>query len=470
MRAGLIAATLTVLAGAASSPEAAQPAEPPRPRVEQRGWRLGEALGAPSWLHGTLEVRGRLEHIDDDFRAAAPGASTAFMLRSSLSLEVEPSRLTAGVEVMDSRASALASMPLTDTMVNAVELLRAWVGLRVADVFEPGDRAALRLGRLTLDLGSRRFVARNDFRNTVNSFTGVHLEWAGARGAALHAFAVNPMRGAASSSEALVENRVEPDVAQRDTLFWGLFFGSAPGPWAVRVEAFAYGLHEVDGPTGETANRRLVTPGLRLHRAPRPGAFDGQLEAAVQLGHSRASASPRDTSDLAHLAGFLHASAGYQLVGALRPRLSALIDYASGDGDPADGTNGRFDSLFGARRFEFGPTSLFGALNRSNLVSPGLRAEFVPLRGVDTLVGWRAAWLASERDGWSPGALRDATGASGTYLGQQLEGRVRWHALPQNLSLDVGGALFLRGEFAREAPGGRGNSSVYLYAQVTGAM
>jgi hypothetical protein len=67
-----------------------------------------------------------------------------------------------------------------------------------------------------------------------------------------------------------------------------------------------------------------------------------------------------------------HAWAGYTFNTAWLPRVSFQYDQASGDSaNPATFT--RFDTLFGARRWEFGPTSLYGAVQRSNLISPGVR-------------------------------------------------------------------------------------------------
>ncbi len=190
----------------------------------------------------------------------------------------------------------------------------------------------------------------------------------------------------------------------------------------------------------------------------------------LQLGTSRASKKATDTTDLTHRAASVHASGGYRLDVAWSPRLALQYDFASGDGDPGDERNGRFDPLFGARRFELGPTGIFGAFARSNISSPGLRVEVAPHKKVDAFAGYRLYWLASARDEWTTAKLVDPSGSSGTFVGHQLEARVRWNVLPKNLSFEVGGAYLIRGEFATDAPLARSASPVFFYSQVTGTI
>jgi hypothetical protein len=97
--------------------------------------------------------------------------------------------------------------------------------------------------------------------------------------------------------------------------------------------------------------------------------------------------------------------------------LLAQFNYASGDNDPNDGKNNRFDTLFGARRFEFGPTSIYGAFSRCNLISPGIRLQVKPPGRVSGFTGYRVNWLASDRDAWMTANVVDPSGLSGSFLG-----------------------------------------------------
>ncbi len=458
------AATREAPGGSASSPGA------PRATTADGPWRLSQAAGTPSWLRFGLEHRVRFEHLENDFRTAATGNSTALSLRTLLSAELKFSPVIAGAEIEDSRAYANDATPLNTTIVNPVDILQGYAGLRHEGLFTSGDTAALTLGRFTMDMGSRRLLARNEFRNTINSFTGIDMQWTSAERHVFRGFAVLPVLRLPSDATELADNKIEFDHENTDALFWGVFFGSAPIAAGMQVEAYVLGLHERDGSDAPSANRRLITPGARLLRAPSPGQFDFQAEAMLQVGTSRATTRATDRTDLRHRAFSSHLTGGYQFAVKGSPRVALQYDFASGDGNPNDGKNGRFDPLFGARRFDYGPTGLYGAFARSNINSPGLRFEVAPHRTVDAFAGYRLFWLASSRDAWTTAALRDPSGNSGNFVGQQIEGRIRWHLFPKNFSIEVGSAYLIRGRFATDAPGAKPSNPVFVYTQVTATI
>ena len=143
------------------------------------------------------------------------------------------------------------------------------------------------------------------------------------------------------------------------------------------------------------------------------------------------------------------------------------VYHASGDEDPSDGRNGRFDTLFGARRFEFGPTGIYGPFARSNLFTAGGRVQVRPRAGVSAFLAYRGFWLAQKRDRWTTSGVWDPTGQSGRFLGHQIEIRGRWRPLPGNLLLELGWAHLFQGEFARTAPNAVATrDSDYFYTQV----
>lgn len=447
-------------------------AEPPQ-APEPSPIRMADVLGAPTWLRLSLNQRSRYEQL---WQRPVPVAEAgelsnvgALMLRTLLALELSWAPLVVGAELADARAYVLdPDTPLNPGLVNPLEPLQAYVGFDLDDAFATGHRVRLRAGRLTLDAGSRRLLARNRYRNTINAFTGLDLQWKNALGDQFRGFFTLPVERLPDQQQDLRDHRIELDREHLDQRFWGLVFVSRPWPAQLQFEAYLFGLQESDGPHTETRNRHLLTPGARLSRTAARGQLDLELEGALQVGHSRTSARPDDHTDLSHQAFFTHLELGYTFDAPAQPRVVIEYDYASGDRNPDDHHNGRFDTLFGARRFDYGPTGLYGLFARSNLQSPGLRVQLLPHARLDAFIGYRALWLAAARDAWTTTGVRDASGGAGRFLGHQLEAQVRFIAWPGNLTLEAGFAHTALGAFAHDAPNGlaKGDPS-YAYLQST---
>jgi hypothetical protein len=361
-------------------------------------------------------------------------------------------------------------MPLNTTLMNGFGLLQAYGGFELHDLFAAGSTSRVKAGRMTMDVGSRRLVARNRYRNTINNFNGLDAQWTSRSGHHGRLFAVLPVQRRPGNSErdALADNDVVFDHENPHALLWGAFYATPEMARGLRLEAYLIGLHERDDPDFASRNRSLFNPGMRFYRKPKRAQLDVEIESVVQVGRSRMSSQASDTRDLDHFAVFAHGALGYTFNAGWQPRLLLQWDYASGDGAPDDGDNGRFDTLFGARRFELGPTGIYGAFGRSNLHSPGLRFETKPHAIVDAQLASRPMWLASSRDTWTTSGVQDPSGASGAYLGTQAEARVRVHPFRGNHTIDVGVAHTWLGSFAKSAPGatGHGNPTVAYAALI----
>jgi hypothetical protein len=460
-RAAVLAAAMLSPA-LASAHRSTTPAGSPAPRP----WRADEALGVP-WLGFGVEHRVRVESLGNDFRAAHEGDAQAVSMRTLLATEVRLRPVYLAAELADSRAWMPTPTPVSTTHVDTLALLRAQLVVRGTGVLRRGDTASIAIGRMTIDLGSRRLIARNEFRNTINAFTGVDMQWTSPRGAQLRGLVVMPVQRRPGDEPALRDNRFALDRENVHALVWAVAVASRPLFDRSTVEAQVIGLHERDGGRSPSSERQLATPVVRWIRPPTAGELDYQLEAMAQLGRSRASPAATDTADLVHLAWAAHGSVGFRFDRRWAPRVVLAYDHASGDAAPDDRANNRFDPLFGARRFDFGPTGIYGVIARSNLASPTARLELQPRPTIDALAAYRAMWLASPRDAWTTAGVRDERGRAGRFIGHHLEARVRWHAQPGNLSFDLGGALLLRGGFARRAPGGRDAPAAYFYLQIT---
>jgi hypothetical protein len=390
-------------------------------------------------LSGDLRLRG--ESLADSYRPIAPGTDRVLATRLRVRAVYGGERISAAVELQDSRLFGdEARSPVGTDDVNALEPLQAWLGWRP----QPGWE--LRLGRQTVDYGSRRLLARNRYRNTANSFTGARLTRSLAGEALLQAFIFYPdeRRPDARDRRALRANEARLDpIAEL-----GRFSGVAASGLviAATLEADAYLLRRVvdDSPLG-IRDRSLTTAGGRLvwSRA----AWRGELEAALQFGESRASLTPA-AAMVDHRAWFLHAGLTREL--APGPELRLEFDIASGDDDPGDGRVERFDKLYGARASELGPTGIWGLIDRSNLLSPAASLRFGDDRRALTL-GYRTSWLESDRDFLPSAGLRDPAGESGDFLGHQWSSQVTLRPGPA-LTLEAGAVYLAKGEFLQDAP------------------
>ncbi len=425
--------------------------------AEAEPWRLGEAAKAPAWLELGGTYRVRYEALSSSLLPGVGESDRLLSERLLLALRVGDEKLFAKLELEDSRTQLDdEDTPLGTDDVNAAEILQAHLGLGFSDALRKGDRLDLQAGRMTVDLGSRRLVSRSRYPNTVNGFTGFHGTWrgpgvpggkVGEKAIEVQAFFLLPVDRLPTERARLDDNDVQLDRDNSSVRLWGVHVSDPRLAADLRGEVYVLALQEGDRSRAPTRNRDLVTTGARLLRPPARARWDFEVETALQLGESRRSTSAADTNDLDHEAWFAHVHAAHTFGVRWTPRLVLQYDYASGDADPSDDRNGSFDPLYGARDFELGPTGIFGFLPRSNLSSPGAVLELSLGSGRSLMVGYRAAWLASRRDGLTSNGARDPSGASGSFIGHQLEARVRMNLLPGNLALDVGGAHVSAGEF-----------------------
>lgn len=397
---------------------------------------------------GKLDVEGslraRVEVIDGQFRPATADTG-ALMLRALLRAEYDAGPVRIGGEIQDARVYfERQPSSVGTTEVNTIEPVQVYL------IGEIGKDAELQLGRMTMDWGSRRLVSRQNFRNSTNAYTGARFDWRPAKGDSVTLFWVMPQDRLPNDKESILDNGIALDRERLDQQFFGARVVKADVVGRAGLETYVYRLFERDGDNFATRNRRLWTTGFRLLQTPKKNRFDFEVEAALQGGTTRASSAASDRTDLDVDAGFAHASIGYTFDAPWSPRVAVAYDYASGD--RRGGSYGRFDTLFGARVFEFGPSSLYGPIGRANLSAPELRLEVKPDKRWDGYVAGRPLWLDSAADSFSSTGLRDAAGATGRYAGTQFDLRARYWLRPGSVRLSAGLAVLAKGRFLKEAP------------------
>lgn len=412
--------------------------------------------------------RSRYETIDEQFGGGLSGEDHVLALQTSLFFDYKLEKLQLFAEIMDSRGEFNDERSSVGTfLVNTLEPIQTYVAWTFKDALQPGSSSTLRVGRLTLDVGKRRIVSRNRFRNTVSTFTGVDWQWQGADGRNARVVYLVPMRILPTDFDNLVDDDFELDRGLRDSALWGGYYQFPKGPHADVVEIYAFDYDAHGTPTEPATVFDIVSVGARVFRAPVRGHWNYEVEAILQTGEAGGIVAGIPRRDLDHRAHMLHFEVGYQFDVAWAPNLLFQYDDASGDHSPLDDGNERFNSLFGDRRFEFNPTGIYGPFNRSNLQSQALRLTFTPGKRWQSMVHYSSFRLAQERDAWVGIGARDATGRSGSSLGRQLEGSVTWIAIPDRLTLEGGMAHLNFGRFADQTGVSAGGDPTYFYAVAT---
>src|SRR5688572_29056618 len=188
---------------------------------------LKTAMHLPAWIDQGLENRTRFESYDHPWRmiqvrgGGGTDAQVALRSRARVGLGGNgPFRFL--FEGTDSRALA-ADEPgdfRNTTTINEFDITQLFGALSLNNVGGSGLRTDLHFGRITMDFGNRRYIARNDFRNTTNSFDGVHWQIGEGQTWRFRAFLVEPVIRFVEHS----------DEQTKKNVFWGAYAESAHFP------------------------------------------------------------------------------------------------------------------------------------------------------------------------------------------------------------------------------------------------
>lgn len=401
---------------------------------------LKTAMNLPDWVDLGVENRTRFESYDHPWRSTQKngGGRTdpQIALRSRVRFGLGNGPFRFLFEGQDSR-SYLNNSPgdfVNTTTVNEWDILQVFGSLTVDNVLGSGLRTDMHFGRMTMDFGSRRYIARNDFRNTTNAFDGFHWQIGKESIWRFRTFIVEPV----------IRDEVKLDEQNKKFLFWGAYLENHQIPW-LKFNTFYYGLND-QRQQNENLHRTYSTFGLRLFKSAAINEWDYEFDGAIQVGR---------LGQVDHFAYNPNAQAGYTLNLPWTPRFLVQYTYASGTRTPGGSQNGNFDPLFGARRFDLMPSGTFGPFLRSNISSPGWRLIVKPAKNWTVQVKQRFWYLAQARAVYVGGLLQDSTGGAGNYLGHDLEFRVQW-AVSQNLDFDAGYDHWFKGSYFDRLPASAG--------------
>jgi len=412
-------------------------------RLSQTGIEAAKDL---DWLDVGLDHRIRYEMRDDDLRRPDDRTDNLFLLRTRAYLGIrevlDPLRLT--IEVEDARGEN-SHYVADDRTTNSAEPIQLVAELYFKNALGRDGKFAnrpisLKAGRMWFEKLDRRLIGNNGWRNTTNTFQGVHLDI----GRQANDWEV----------EFIAAQPLERKLYEFDRTNDGQWFYALIGHirrWSEIVTLEPYYLAIAQDKEGNRKKRTIHMPGVRAY-----GGF-GQSPAHydVSLMCQTGKDDGRDHSALAATTEF-----GWRFDHAWKPRASVFYGYASGDENPLDNSNERFDRFYGFAR----PWSASDYVQFENVHAVKSRLEITPHETLRADAGYSAYWLASDQDRWNAVGLRDPTGQSGDFMGHEFDMRARWTPNSQ-VEVTAGYAHFASGNF----PGnlGRSDSADFVYLEIS---
>lgn len=387
-----------------------------------------------------LDFRFRYEYRDDDLRRDSPGLIQPLLYRTRVYFGVkekwDPFRFA--VELEDARRYH-SPYERDDRDVNEFEPIQIYAELHFDEALgrDPLGNArplSLRAGRMAFEFLDRRLLANNQWRNTTNTFQGFRValgqdsnDWQ------VDLLAVQPLR------------RLKYDLDEPASGEW---LYAAIGHWrgwpdVIVLEPYFLSLNQ--------PGRAIHSTALRGYGRLGPTGFDYDFDAVWQFG---------DDAGRRHRAWALSTEVGHAWDAPWRPRLSFAYAYASGDGDPDDDRSGRFERYFGFNR----PLSASDYILWENVSVPRLRLEAQPAKNLRLDLSYAFYWLASASDRWVVADLRDPESASGDFIGQEFDFRLRWK-LNRCVDVTLGYAHFEPGSFPRN--NGKPWDSDFAYLEIS---
>jgi Alginate export len=406
-----------------------------------------DALKNAAWLDLGLDYRFRYEFRDDDIRRDQAGLDEPMLHRTRAYLAVhdilDPFRFA--VEMQDSRRYN-SNYPRDTRDINEFEIIRLYAELYFKSGLghDPHGNArpfSLRYGIHNFEFLDRRLIGNNQWRNTANTFQGFH----GSLGQESNDWQIDLL-----AVQPLNRSKYEWDRPVEQQWMYGVI-----GHWrrwseVITLEPYYLALNQ--SAHGKVAERLVNSPGLRGYGVIPGTAFDFDFDLIYQTGRS----GPNDVK--AYGGNF---ELGYTFDRPWKPRLSGFYGYASGDQNPKDQQDNRFERFFGFGR----PWSANDYIVFENISTPKLRLELTPSKKLRLDLGYSWYWLASDQDRfYAANNARDKSGKSGNFVGHEFDMRARWQ-VTKKLEAALGYAHFTPGDFIRNTV--RPNDTDFAYLEIS---
>ena len=411
-------------------------------RLPQSPFFLDQMLRVPDWLHLGLDFRTRYESYSQPIRKNETTGGAQLSERTLVNLEMRYKPFRFHAEFLDARPLYNYGVVVSNNMEDRNDVLQLYGSLGTDNFLGSGLPTELQIGKFTQAFGKSRLIARSFYSNVPYSFAGAHWSLGTPADWQIRAFAMRPIQNQQTS----------PNTVNSHTNFFGLSYLDQRAPW-LHTELYAFYMtqnSQAQGTSGEDQEQttegeqhNLTTLGFRVFHPATPGSFDYEIESAYQFGRS---ALQPGSPLLNTFAFFQHGEFGYTFNLPWTPVIRFEYDYASGDKDPNDSHNGRFDPLFGTLTFEFTSAGIWTLFKRSNINAPGFLVSAEPARNVRASINQRFWWLAQAKDEFQGANLQDPTGHAGTYLGSEVDTRLAWTVSP-NLVVEGGWLYLIKGSY-----------------------
>ena len=397
------------------------------------------------YLDVGFDTRFRFEYRDDDIRRNIDGLDTPLLQRHRLFLGVhdiiDPFRFA--FEIEDARRH-WGDFPKDNRDYNDAEVIRLQAELYFKDALGVDDLGnprplMFRYGIQNFEFLDRRLLGNNQWRNTTNTFLGFR----GALGQEKNDWHI----------DLLAVQPLERLISQWDKPVEGQWVYGAIGHWRgwseyITIEPYYLAMDQEQTLIPARADRTVHSPGVRAYGQFGDSGFDFDFTGTKQFGHN----GNRDI-DASAATGEI----GYSFDHAWNPRVSAFYGFATGDKDPTDNVDNRFERFFGFAR----PWSANDYIVNENIESPKLRVELTPAKDLRVDFGYSWFNLESSRDRFQPANLRDNRGRSGDEIGQEFDIRARYN-VTKNIEAILGYAYIKSGEFLLNTQGREDTDFVYF--------
>ena len=305
------------------------------------------------------------------------------------------------------------------------------VKLGEAQAFGQRGKAYIRVGRQELTFGSQRLISSLDWVNTRRTFQGVKAFYNSPK-FNLDTFWVRPMT---TQPNAFDKWNKEKDFVG----LWGTYKPKKGDAFDLYYLSLMNGSGMSVGQGGVTGNSVIHTVGTRYIGTYK--RFLYELEGMYQFGKN----ANQDISAAAVAVG-----AGYRIPLPYNPTAWLRYDYASGDDNAGTGgTRNTFNHLFPFGNYYMGWLDRVG---RQNIHDFNAQFSMHPQRWLTFISQYHRYYLAEKKDylynAGGAATLRDATGQSGSHVGDEIDVRFNIH-VDRHQDILVGYSKMWAGEFMK---------------------